>query len=93
MGADFMTQHQQESPYSTHSGSTSSLTRGKSIPIIYNQLDELMKQNDSQRQLLNDLVNMFEVPKSNEKAHQDLVVSLFQIQNVLNNVFKKKPNM
>lgn len=71
-----MTQHQQESPYSTHSGSSSSLTRGKSIPIIYNQLDELMKQNDSQRQLLNDLVNMFEPPKASEKGHQELVVSL-----------------
>lgn len=70
-----MTQHQQDSPYSTHSGSSSSLTRGKSIPIIYNQLDELMKQNDSQRQLLNDLVNMFELPKSNEKTNQEIVVS------------------
>jgi hypothetical protein len=62
----------ESSPYSTHSGSYSSssqsFTRGqlnnKSMPVIYNHLDELLKQNDSQRQMLNELFNLFEIPKS-----------------------------
>jgi hypothetical protein len=79
---DFITQHnhqQEYSPYSTHSGSSSSITRGKtsSIPIFYNQLEELLRQNDTQRQLLTELFNMMELPKSSlpKPNQQELIVS------------------
>lgn len=85
MRLDFITQQQQSkdqdtSPYSTtHSGSSSSITRGRAtnIPMVYNQLDELLRQNDAQRQLLTELFNMMELPKSTNKAsqQQELIVS------------------
>jgi hypothetical protein len=72
-------QQQEFSPYSTHSGSSSSITRGKgsTIPIFYNQLDELLRQNDAQRQLLTDLFSMMELPKSStpKPSQQDIIVS------------------
>ncbi|KAI8644571.1 kinase-like domain-containing protein [Parasitella parasitica] len=69
------------SPYSTaHSSSSSSLARGqKSIPAVYNQINELLRQNDSQKQLLSELVSMFELPRTTteqSKSHQELVSTI-----------------
>lgn len=69
------------SPYSTtHSSSSSSIPRGqKSIPTVYNQLNELLRQNDSQKQLLTELFNMFEVPRAmteQNKSQQELVSTI-----------------
>jgi hypothetical protein len=68
----------ESSPYSTHSSSytssSQSFTRqpnNKSMPVIYNQLDELLKQNDSQRQMLTELFNLFETPKSYSSANTE----------------------
>lgn len=69
------------SPYSTtHSSNSSSISRGqKSIPIVYNQLNELLRQNESQKQLLTELFNMFEVPRAmieQNKSQHELVSTI-----------------
>ncbi|KAL7314128.1 hypothetical protein PS15m_007779 [Mucor circinelloides] len=76
------------SPYSTtHSGSSSSLSRSqKSIPTVYNQLNELIRQNDSQKQLLTELFNMFELPKGvteQNKSQQELVSTIESLEQQL----------
>lgn len=78
------------SPYSTtHSSSSSSLPRGqqqKSIPAVYNQLNELLRQNDAQKQLLTELFSMFELPKSSSgvteqqsKRQQEMVSTIVSV--------------
>lgn len=76
------------SPYSTtHSSSSSSLPRGlqqKSIPSVYNQLSELVRQNDSQKQLLTELFSMFELSKGGvvteqSKSQQELVSTIVSV--------------
>ncbi|CAO3615601.1 unnamed protein product [Mucor fragilis] len=80
------------SPYSTtHSSSSSSLPRGlqqKSIPSVYNQLSELVRQNDSQKQLLTELFSMFELSKGGvvteqSKSQQELVSTIESLEQQL----------
>ena len=69
-----MTQHPNEiSPHSTHS--STSLGKQSNIPVVYTHLDELIKQNDAQRQLLSELFEMLELPKS-KPMQKDLIVSV-----------------
>lgn len=89
----------ESSPYSTHSDSYSSSSQSyvrgqshsKSMPIIYSQLDELLKQNDSQRQMLNDLFNMFAISKgysssaeTKSNQQQELVSTIVSQTRIIN---------
>ncbi|CEP07635.1 hypothetical protein [Parasitella parasitica] len=76
------------SPYSTtHSSSSSSLARGqRSIPAVYNQINELLRQNDSQKQLLTELVGLFDLPRATAdqtKSHQELVTTIDSLEQQL----------
>jgi hypothetical protein len=73
---DFITQHQQEV---SSSGS------------IYNQLDELLNQNELQRQLLNDLYHMFGTASSSSSSievlkQQQLIVKCIIINSIFSHL-------